>query len=194
MSLGLSMSTKSTVAASVSPSKVKCTATAEFLRANHLFIIIRTPWQKSSATIKHKEIPYSGERKQASAEFCNAAVLKKIAASINTRAQKAKKLQFFLDKGESLCYNLSCSCGCSSSGRAPPCQGGGSEFEPRHPLHKQSLSLTKAVFIFIKVQYNKQNKKRKSTCKSKCLFWSYWPDSNRRPADYESAALPTEPQ
>ena len=28
-------------------------------------------------------------------------------------------------------------CGCSSSGRAPPCQGGGSEFEPRHPLHKK---------------------------------------------------------
>ena len=27
-------------------------------------------------------------------------------------------------------------CGCSSSGRAPPCQGGGSEFEPRHPLQK----------------------------------------------------------
>ena len=26
------------------------------------------------------------------------------------------------------------------------------------------------------------------------LFWSYWPDLNRRPADYESAALPTEPQ
>ena len=26
-------------------------------------------------------------------------------------------------------------CGCSSSGRAPPCQGGGSEFEPRQPLH-----------------------------------------------------------
>ena len=24
--------------------------------------------------------------------------------------------------------------------------------------------------------------------------WSYWADSNRRPADYESAALPTEPQ
>ena len=28
-------------------------------------------------------------------------------------------------------------CGCSSSGRAPPCQGGGSEFEPRHPLQKK---------------------------------------------------------
>ena len=26
------------------------------------------------------------------------------------------------------------------------------------------------------------------------LFWSCWPDLNRRPADYESAALPTEPQ
>ena len=27
-------------------------------------------------------------------------------------------------------------CGFSSSGRAPPCQGGGSEFEPRNPLKK----------------------------------------------------------
>ena len=27
-------------------------------------------------------------------------------------------------------------CGFSSSGRAPPCQGGGSEFEPRRPLQK----------------------------------------------------------
>ena len=25
-------------------------------------------------------------------------------------------------------------CGFSSSGRAPPCQGGGSEFDPRNPL------------------------------------------------------------
>ena len=30
------------------------------------------------------------------------------------------------------------SCGRSSSGRAPPCQGGGSEFEPRRPLQKNS--------------------------------------------------------
>ena len=28
-------------------------------------------------------------------------------------------------------------CGRSSSGRAPPCQGGGSEFEPRRPLHRE---------------------------------------------------------
>ena len=34
-------------------------------------------------------------------------------------------------------------CGCSSSGRAPPCQGGGSEFEPRQPL--QSVHLRKQV-------------------------------------------------
>ena len=27
-------------------------------------------------------------------------------------------------------------CGLSSSGRAPPCQGGGSEFEPRSPLQR----------------------------------------------------------
>ena len=32
-------------------------------------------------------------------------------------------------------------CGRSSSGRAPPCQGGGSEFEPRNPLHCIVLSL-----------------------------------------------------
>ena len=29
-------------------------------------------------------------------------------------------------------------CGFSSSGRAPPCQGGGSEFEPRNPLQHLS--------------------------------------------------------
>ena len=29
-------------------------------------------------------------------------------------------------------------CGRSSSGRAPPCQGGGSEFEPRRPLQTRS--------------------------------------------------------
>ena len=30
-------------------------------------------------------------------------------------------------------------CGFSSSGRAPPCQGGGSEFEPRNPLHSTGV-------------------------------------------------------
>ncbi len=31
-------------------------------------------------------------------------------------------------------------CGFSSSGRAPPCQGGGSEFEPRNPLQLRRYS------------------------------------------------------
>ena len=33
-------------------------------------------------------------------------------------------------------------CGRSSSGRAPPCQGGGSEFEPRRPLHNGVVIIT----------------------------------------------------
>ena len=32
-------------------------------------------------------------------------------------------------------------CGRSSSGRAPPCQGGGSEFEPRRPLHNGAATV-----------------------------------------------------
>ena len=36
-------------------------------------------------------------------------------------------------------------CGCSSSGRAPPCQGGGSEFEPRHPLQNGKYKERKCV-------------------------------------------------
>ena len=41
--------------------------------------------------------------------------------------------------------------GCSSSGRAPPCQGGGSEFEPRHPLHIFGIAptLVGAILFYI---------------------------------------------
>ena len=39
-------------------------------------------------------------------------------------------------------------CGCSSSGRAPPCQGGGSEFEPRQPLQKQKTCPLDRFFAF----------------------------------------------
>ena len=35
---------------------------------------------------------------------------------------------------------LGTTCGQSSSGRAPPCQGGGSEFEPRCPLQIERLT------------------------------------------------------
>ena len=44
-------------------------------------------------------------------------------------------------------YNLSCVCGRSSSGRARPCQGRGSEFEPRRPLQKETPSV-RMVFSF----------------------------------------------
>ena len=39
-------------------------------------------------------------------------------------------------------------CGFSSSGRAPPCQGGGSEFEPRNPLQKIRRGNIHGVFAF----------------------------------------------
>src|SRR5436190_11837810 len=35
-------------------------------------------------------------------------------------------------------------CGCSSVGRAPPCQGGRREFEPRHPLQPSLGALHKS--------------------------------------------------
>ncbi len=41
--------------------------------------------------------------------------------------------------------------GRSSSGRAPPCQGGGSEFEPRRPLHV-GTSCARSDFLFHKNQ------------------------------------------
>ena len=43
---------------------------------------------------------------------------------------------FSLTNLSSSCIIISVACLCSSVGRAaPPCQGGGSEFEPRRPLH-----------------------------------------------------------
>ena len=41
-------------------------------------------------------------------------------------------------------------CGFSSSGRAPPCQGGGSEFEPRNPLHKRTPNAFDAAEFVIR--------------------------------------------
>ena len=38
-------------------------------------------------------------------------------------------------------------CGFSSSGRAPPCQGGGSEFEPRHPLQSKPKNFVLGFFV-----------------------------------------------
>ena len=41
-------------------------------------------------------------------------------------------------------------CECSSSGRAPPCQGGGSEFEPRHSLQTSIRSKESFAPYFIR--------------------------------------------
>ena len=44
-------------------------------------------------------------------------------------------------------YNQPCVCGRSSSGRARPCQGRGSEFEPRRPLQKEYPIRQDGVFF-----------------------------------------------
>ena len=58
----------------------------------------------------------------------------------NSLRKKSEKIKFPLDKSKGTRYNSQRSekriRGRSSSGRAPPCQGGGSEFEPRRPLQK----------------------------------------------------------
>ena len=43
-------------------------------------------------------------------------------------------------------------CGCSSSGRAPPCQGGGSGFEPRHPLQYPKHHMGAFSFVIFYLQ------------------------------------------
>src|SRR5207248_2652121 len=43
-------------------------------------------------------------------------------------------------------YCPSQNCGCSSVGRAPPCQGGRREFEPRHPLRFSLVQTTPMPF------------------------------------------------
>ena len=63
------------------------------------------------------------------------------------RTGAKENFRFPLDKRSDSCYNPSCRCECSSSGRAPPCQGGGSEFEPRHSLQNKNGLRKQSVFI-----------------------------------------------
>ena len=53
-------------------------------------------------------------------------------------------------------------CGCSSSGRAPPCQGGGSEFEPRHPLQSNKERQRVPYFIWCRGQAVRQRSAKPS--------------------------------
>ena len=52
-------------------------------------------------------------------------------------------------KDVEICFSYPLICGFSSSGRAPPYQGGGSEFEPRNPLQSPRKSGGN-VFTFVK--------------------------------------------
>ena len=61
-------------------------------------------------------------------------------------------------------------CGCSSSGRAPPCQGGGSEFEPRHPLHVSSRE-NRLLFFFFRAVVSIDTKKLRFNIQ--CLCFAY---------------------
>ena len=62
-------------------------------------------------------------------------------------AEKRKSRKCGVDKHAFMRYNQPCVCGRSSSGRARPCQGRGSEFEPRRPLQKEAPSL-RMVLLF----------------------------------------------
>ena len=53
-------------------------------------------------------------------------------------------------------------CGFSSSGRAPPCQGGGSEFEPRHPLQTDKERTCVPYFIRYRGQVVRQGSAKPS--------------------------------
>ena len=79
-------------------------------------------------------------------------------------SKNCKKCRLGVDNGPGLRYNNRRRreqhpgtphgvCGRSSSGRAPPCQGGGSEFEPRRPLQTNSKEPVYAGFLLIMVTW-----------------------------------------
>ena len=83
-------------------------------------------------------------------------------------------------------------CGCSSSGRAPPCQGGGSGFEPRHPLQEKDIDFG-VFYFYIYISYIYMRRARKGRFavgefKQSCeLFERLW-------ACRQAGAKPSEPR
>lgn len=71
-----------------------------------------------------------------------------------------------LDKCNYLGYNKSCNCGFSSSGRASPCQGEGSEFESRNPLQKQKRKHSLLPFLFFGYDMRDSKRPLRSHCRS----------------------------
>ena len=63
---------------------------------------------------------------------------------------------------------------------------------PSEPCERTPRSAAKYYEYFRKQRGANFGRKKSSPVLR--ASWSYWPDSNRRPADYESAALPAEPQ
>ena len=63
---------------------------------------------------------------------------------------------------------------------------------PSEPCERMPRSAAKYYEYFRKQRGANFGRKKSSPILR--ASWSYWPDSNRRPADYESAALPAEPQ
>ena len=60
-----------------------------------------------------------------------------------------ENLNFLLTSGGFLATIALVRCECSSSGRAPPCQGGGSEFEPRHSLQNKKRLLCRRFLFWV---------------------------------------------
>ena len=75
-----------------------------------------------------------------------------------------KALDIF--KNSAIMCHASERCGCSSSGRAPPCQGGGSEFEPRHPLQTDKERACVPYFIRYRGQVVRQESAKLSFTRS----------------------------
>ncbi len=70
------------------------------------------------------------------------------ASLLFTSFSVAHFLHFLLTSERGLRIMLFVACRCSSSGRAPPCQGGGSEFEPRHLLQEKKDTTYVVSFFF----------------------------------------------
>ena len=67
-------------------------------------------------------------------------------------------------------YNRPCVCGRSSSGRARPCQGRGSEFEPRRPLQKRKTPTWVSFFCdTLRAEARKGTSAARKTCRGHVL-------------------------
>ena len=81
-------------------------------------------------------------------ELCSGLTHASVAQLVEQRTENPRVVGS-IPTGGTTVSNRGPKCGCSSSGRAPPCQGGGSEFEPRHPLQQKSSKLLAWSFFAV---------------------------------------------